>query len=97
MYFVPHLKINNISKCNLLNYFILLNSHIIYINYISKDDPFLLIIWNENIASLAFITNICKSSYNYDLRFNSEFYRPHPTIYHLLDAPTERISNRNFD
>jgi len=60
-----------------------------YINDISEDDTFLLIIWNEHIALLAFITNICKSSYH--LRFYSEFYHPHPTIYHLLDVPTERI------
>ncbi|KAL4123362.1 hypothetical protein QTP88_015558 [Uroleucon formosanum] len=51
--------------------------------YISKEAKFPPIIWAANIASLVLTTNACES---YHSRFNSEFYHPHPTIYHFLDV-----------
>ena len=51
--------------------------------YICEEAKFPPIIWASNIASLGLTTNACES---YHSRFNSEFYHPHPTIYHFLDV-----------
>ncbi|XP_025198937.1 uncharacterized protein LOC112597199 [Melanaphis sacchari] len=51
--------------------------------YICEEAKFPPIIWAANIASLSLTTNACES---YHSRFNSEFYHPHPTIYHFLDV-----------
>jgi len=88
---LPFISPNEVSNCFIEDFMSSIPNDIRFQKYadylvdtsICEEAKFPPMIWGADIASLALTTNACES---YHSSFNSEFYLPHPTIYHFLDV-----------